>query len=91
MAAGFSVMNWVPSLGAMPMIVFGASTEILFAPAALVVGMYVTGRKVVGQDWFPGAATSWKFASCWGWSAVLRMVDFVSGMLVTILVACDGC
>lgn len=71
-AAGFSVMNCVPSLvGAIPvipMIVFGAASMGTRVPAAaaLVVGMYVTGRKVVGQDWFPGAAaaTSWIFASC---------------------------
>lgn len=55
-AAGLMAMNCVAPILGMLMIVFGAKTGIL--AAALVVGMYVMGRNVVGQDWFPGAATS---------------------------------
>lgn len=89
-AAGFRVMNCVPILGATPMMVLGASTGIL-AAAVLVVGMYVMGRNVVGQDWFPGAvATSWMLAICWGWS-VFMMVVLASGKEVVVMVACDGC
>lgn len=82
------------------MMVLGAAARI-GTRAALVVGMYVMGRNVVGQDWFPGevvAATSWKFASCWGWSPVaavaLMMVAFATSAVVVLVVgfeACDDC
>ena len=108
-AAGFSVMNCIPSWrGAATFImVLGAAARIGTLAAALVVGMYVMGRNVVGQDWFPGevvAATSWKFANCCGWSPVgavvlLMIVDFATsaGKLVTVVLlvvwfeACDDC
>lgn len=87
-AAGFKVMNCVPTRGAMPMMVFPmmvfpmmvlwARTGIL---VLLLVGMYVMGRSVVGQD-CPPAATSWMLASCWGWS-VFAMA-FVSTVVVLL-------
>ena len=106
-AAGFSVMNCVPSWrGATFMMVLGAAARIGTLAAALVVGMYVMGRNVVGQDWFPGeavAATSWKFANCCGWSPVVAVVLMIvafatsAGKLVTVVLlvvgfeACDDC